>query len=78
VSWAGGPKLLNSEGLPDKSAVESLVQLLRTVRETMESAEVRPKTNSMHFEQTEKVMNMESRPFRLRFMLLDKIDERIE
>jgi translation initiation factor 4G len=69
-------KLLDFEGLPDESAIESLVKLLRTVGETMESAEAGPKMINMYFERIEKVMNMDGLPSRLRFMLLDTIDMR--
>ncbi|KAF2033662.1 hypothetical protein EK21DRAFT_98077 [Setomelanomma holmii] len=69
-------KLLDFEGLPDESAIESLVKLLRTVGATMESAEAGPKMINMYFERIEKVMNMEGLPSRLRFMLLDTIDMR--
>jgi len=69
-------KLLDFEGLPDESAIESLVKLLRTVGSTMESAEAGPKMINMYFERIEKVMNMEGLPSRLRFMLLDTIDIR--
>ncbi|KAH7400679.1 hypothetical protein DE146DRAFT_611836 [Phaeosphaeria sp. MPI-PUGE-AT-0046c] len=69
-------KLLDFEGLPDESAIESLVKLLRTVGATMESAEAGPKMINMYFERIEKVMNMDGLPSRLRFMLLDTIDMR--
>ncbi|KAJ8111744.1 hypothetical protein OPT61_g5732 [Boeremia exigua] len=69
-------KLLDFEGLPDESAIESLVKLLRTVGATMESAEAGPKMINMYFERVEKVMNMEGLNSRLRFMLLDTIDLR--
>ncbi|XPS73738.1 hypothetical protein M3J07_005865 [Ascochyta lentis] len=69
-------KLLDFEGLPDESAIESLVKLLRTVGSTMESAEAGPKMINMYFERVEKVMNMEGLPSRLQFMLLDTIDLR--
>ena len=69
-------KLLDFEGLPDESAIESLVKLLRTVGATMESAEAGPKMINMYFERVEKVMNMEGLPSRLKFMLLDTIDLR--
>jgi translation initiation factor 4G len=69
-------KLLDFEGLPDESAIESLVKLLRTVGATMEAAEAGPKMINMYFERVEKVMNMEGLPSRLRFMLLDTIDMR--
>lgn len=69
-------KLLDFEGLPDESAIESLVKLLRTVGSTMESAEAGPKMINMYFERVEKVMNMEGLNSRLKFMLLDTIDLR--
>ncbi|KAH8732524.1 hypothetical protein GQ44DRAFT_721796 [Phaeosphaeriaceae sp. PMI808] len=69
-------KLLDFEGLPDESAIESLVKLLRTVGSTMEGAEAGPKMINMYFERIEKVMNMDGLPSRLRFMLLDTIDMR--
>ncbi|KAF2828561.1 hypothetical protein CC86DRAFT_194930 [Ophiobolus disseminans] len=69
-------KLLDFEGLPDESAIESLVKLLRTVGATMEAAEAGPKMINMYFERIEKVMNMDGLPSRLRFMLLDTIDMR--
>jgi translation initiation factor 4G len=69
-------KLLDFEGLPDESAIESLVKLLRTVGATMESAEAGPKMINMYFERVEKVMNMEGLNSRLQFMLLDTIDLR--
>jgi len=69
-------KLLDFEGLPDEAAIESLVKLLRTVGQTMESAEAGPKMINMYFERIEKVMNMEGLPSRMRFMLLDTIDMR--
>lgn len=69
-------KLLDFEGLPDEAAIESLVKLLRTVGQTMESAEAGPKMINMYFERIEKVMNMDGLPSRMRFMLLDTIDMR--
>ncbi|KAF1932772.1 uncharacterized protein M421DRAFT_98004 [Didymella exigua CBS 183.55] len=69
-------KLLDFEGLPDESAIESLVKLLRTVGATMESADAGPKMINMYFERVEKVMNMEALNSRLKFMLLDTIDIR--
>ncbi|KAF2133426.1 hypothetical protein P153DRAFT_156723 [Dothidotthia symphoricarpi CBS 119687] len=69
-------KLLDFEGMPDESAIESLVKLLRTVGATMEAAEAGPKMINMYFERVEKVMNMDGLPSRLRFMLLDIVDLR--
>ncbi|KAF2267936.1 hypothetical protein CC78DRAFT_32717 [Lojkania enalia] len=69
-------KLLDFEGLPDESAIESLVKLLRTVGATMEGTETGPKMIAMYFERIEKIMNMEGLPSRLRFMLMDTVDLR--
>lgn len=69
-------KLLDFEGLPDESAIESLVKLLRTVGATMATADAGPKMLSVYFERVEKIMNMEGLPSRLKFMLLDLVDIR--
>ncbi|KAF2653260.1 hypothetical protein K491DRAFT_521874 [Lophiostoma macrostomum CBS 122681] len=69
-------KLLDFEGLPDESAIESLVKLLRTVGATMEQTETGPKMIAVYFERIEKIMNMEGLPSRLQFMLLDIVDLR--
>ncbi|KAF2444669.1 hypothetical protein P171DRAFT_484766 [Karstenula rhodostoma CBS 690.94] len=69
-------KLLDFEGLPDESAIESLVKLLRTVGATMSTADAGPKMLSVYFERVEKIMNMEALPSRLKFMLLDLVDLR--
>ncbi|KAF1978479.1 hypothetical protein BU23DRAFT_225384 [Bimuria novae-zelandiae CBS 107.79] len=69
-------KLLDFEGLPDESAIESLVKLLRTVGATMSQADAGPKMLQVYFERVEKIMNMEALPSRLKFMLLDLIDLR--
>jgi translation initiation factor 4G len=69
-------KLLDFEGLPDESAIESLVKLLRTVGATMESTEAGPKMIGMYFERIDKIMKMEGLPSRLQYMLLDTIDLR--
>lgn len=69
-------KLLNFEGMPDESAVESLVKLLRTVGATMENAENGPKMISMYFDRIEKIMAIPGLPSRLHFMLLDIVDLR--
>lgn len=69
-------KLLDFEGLPDESAIESLVKLLRTVGATMSQADAGPKMLQVYFERVEKIMNMEGLPSRLRFMLLDLVDLR--
>lgn len=69
-------KLLDFEGLPDESAIESLTKLLRTVGSTMQQEEQGPKMLQVYFERIEKVMAMESLPSRLKFMLLDVSDLR--
>jgi translation initiation factor 4G len=69
-------KLLDFEGMPDESAIESLVKLLRTVGATMESTDSGPKMIGMYFERIQKIMNMEGLPSRLHFMLLDTVEIR--
>ncbi|KAF2473146.1 uncharacterized protein BDR25DRAFT_129155 [Lindgomyces ingoldianus] len=69
-------KLLDFEGTPDESAIESLVKLLRTVGATMEGTDAGPKMIAVYFERIQKIMNMETLPSRMRFMLLDTIDIR--
>ena len=63
-------KLLDFEGLPDESAIESLVKLLRTVGATMDSTEAGPKMTAMYFNRIETIMDMDGLPSRMRFMLL--------
>lgn len=69
-------KLLDFEGTPDESAIESLAKLLRTVGYTMENTEAGPKMINMYFERIQKVMNTEGLPSRMHFMLLDVVDLR--
>lgn len=69
-------KLLDFEGMPDESAIESLVKLLRTVGSTMEQEESGPKMLQVYFERIQKIMNYEGLPSRLKFMLLDIVDLR--
>jgi translation initiation factor 4G len=69
-------KLLDFEGLPDESAVESLTKLLRTVGGTMFGAEAGPKMLDVYFQRVEKVMNMEALNSRLKYMLMDLCDLR--
>lgn len=69
-------KLLDFEGTPDESAIESLVKLLRTVGFTMENTESGPKMINMYFERIQKIMNTEGLPSRMHFMLLDVVDLR--
>jgi translation initiation factor 4G len=69
-------KLLDFEGMPDESAIESLTKLLRTVGSTMEQEEAGPKMLSVYFERIQKIMNYEGLPSRLKFMLLDIVDLR--
>jgi translation initiation factor 4G len=69
-------KLLNFEGLPDESAIESLVKLLRTVGGTMDA---NPSGHGMigaYFERIEGLMKMDGLPSRLYYMLLDTVDLR--
>ncbi|KAF2145118.1 uncharacterized protein K452DRAFT_295663 [Aplosporella prunicola CBS 121167] len=69
-------RLLNFEGMPDESNVESLVKLLRTVGATMESDEKGAHMIRAYFERIEKVMNMPGLPSRMHFMLLDTVELR--
>ncbi|KAI9704529.1 MAG: hypothetical protein M1820_005603 [Bogoriella megaspora] len=69
-------RLLNFQGMPDESAIESLVKLLRTVGATMESSDqTRPLVGS-YFERIDAVMKMEGLPSRMYYMLLDTADLR--
>lgn len=69
-------KLLDFEGTPDETAIESLVKLLRTVGATMENTDSGPKMIGMYFDRVEKIMNTPDLPSRMRYMLLDTIDIR--
>ncbi|KAI9682772.1 MAG: hypothetical protein M1822_006262 [Bathelium mastoideum] len=69
-------RLLNFQGLPDESAIESLVKLLRTVGATMEGNDQTRSLVGTYFERIETVMKMEGLPSRMQFMLLDTIDLR--
>jgi len=67
-------KLLNFEGLPDESAIESLTKLLKTVGAQMD--DMHHQQVDMYFDRIIKVMHMEGLPSRLQFMLLDIADLR--
>jgi translation initiation factor 4G len=69
-------KLLDFEGSPDESAVESLSKLLVTIGGTMSQHETGPKMLAMYFDRIEKIMEMEGLPSRQKFMLLDLCDLR--
>jgi translation initiation factor 4G len=69
-------KLLDFEGAPDESAVESLSKLLNTIGGTMAQHETGPKMLAMYFDRIEKIKDMEGLPSRQKFMLLDLIDLR--
>jgi translation initiation factor 4G len=69
-------KLLNFEGLPSESTVESFVKLLRTIGETMEATETGPGMLNMYFSRIDTILKMPNLPSRLRFMLMDTIDLR--
>jgi translation initiation factor 4G len=69
-------RLLNFEGLPDESAVESLTKLLRTVGAKMEQAPNGPAMLDTYFERIRIIMQMEGLPSRLYYMLLDTVDLR--
>jgi translation initiation factor 4G len=69
-------KLLDFEGTPDESAIESLVKLLKTVGYTMENTDTGPKMIQLYFERIQKIMSTEGLPSRMHFMLLDTVDLR--
>lgn len=69
-------KLLDFEGLPQESTVESLVKLLRAVGGTMQAAEGGPSIVNTYFERIDRVMSLSALPSRLHFMLLDLVDLR--
>lgn len=71
-------KLLNFDGVPDDSAVESLVKLLRTVGGVMEYSPD-PHGEGLvkkYFEKIESVLAQPGLPSRVHFMLLDTVDLR--
>ncbi|KAK8170729.1 hypothetical protein BC567DRAFT_210480 [Phyllosticta citribraziliensis] len=69
-------RLLNFEGMPDESNVESLVKLLKTVGANMEANEAGSQMIRAYFERIEKVKDMSGLPSRLHFMLLDLVELR--
>ncbi|GME64009.1 hypothetical protein GTA08_BOTSDO05754 [Neofusicoccum parvum] len=69
-------RLLNFEGVPDESNIESLVKLLRTVGATMETSEAGSQMIRAYFERIEKVKDLPALPSRMHFMLLDMVDLR--
>ncbi|KAK7714421.1 hypothetical protein SLS57_007147 [Botryosphaeria dothidea] len=69
-------RLLNFEGVPDESNIESLVKLLRTVGATMEANEAGSQMIRAYFERIEKVKDTPGLPSRMHFMLLDLVDLR--
>ncbi|KAF2016257.1 hypothetical protein BU24DRAFT_462436 [Aaosphaeria arxii CBS 175.79] len=70
-------KLLDFEGEPDESAIESLVKLLRTVGFTMsQNAESGNKMIQVYFERIHKIIEMPGLNSRLKFSLMDLDDLR--
>jgi translation initiation factor 4G len=69
-------KLLNFDGLPDESAIESLVKLLRTVGGTMNANPAGSGMIGAYFERIDGIMKMDGLPSRLYYMLLDTVDLR--
>jgi translation initiation factor 4G len=69
-------KLLNFEGLPDESGIESLVKLLRTIGSAMEESEKGPAMINVYFDRINSIMHMDGLPSRLYYMLLDTVDLR--
>lgn len=67
-------KLLDFEGPPDETAIESLVKLLRTVGGTMAASEQGPQLIGPYFERIQKIMATPNLPSRMHFMLLDTVE----
>ena len=63
-------KLLNFEGFPDESAIESLVKLLRTIGATMEMTEKGQGMLGAYFDRIHKIIGMQGLPSRLKYMLM--------
>ncbi|KAF2396214.1 hypothetical protein EJ06DRAFT_249028 [Trichodelitschia bisporula] len=69
-------KLLNFEGAPDESAIESLVKLLRTIGSTMDAAQNGRAMMDTYFHRIQSIMDTAGLPSRMYFMLLDTIELR--
>ena len=71
-------KLLDFEGAPDESAIESLTKLLRTVGPKLEEDKnnAGPQMMNAYFERVEKIMTGDGLPSRMYYMLLDIKDLR--
>jgi translation initiation factor 4G len=71
-------KLLNFEGTPDETAIESLVKLLRTIGATMDN-DASGKGRTMmdtYMERINTIQKIEGLPSRMYYMLLDTIELR--
>lgn len=69
-------RLLDFEGLPDESAIESLVKLIRTVGSTMQQEQNGPQLLDQYFQRIDTIMKLPGLPSRMSFMLLDTVDLR--
>lgn len=70
-------KLVDYEGTPDESEVESLTNLLRTIGKQLDSPESRAQGRmDVYFERINQTINIPDLPSRLRFMLMDVVDLR--
>ena len=63
-------RLLDFEGVPEESTVESLTKLLRTVGAQMDMNELGNPYVKSYFDRIDRIMNMEGLPSRMHFMLL--------
>lgn len=68
-------RLLNFEGMPDESTIESLTRLMKTVGATLDSADAKSAMD-LYFQRIEDVLKKEGLPSRMHFMLLDIVDLR--
>lgn len=68
-------RLLDFEGMPDESTIESLTRLMKTVGATLDAADAASAMN-LYFQRIEDVLKKEGLPSRMHFMLLDIVDLR--
>ncbi|TID25046.1 hypothetical protein E6O75_ATG04251 [Venturia nashicola] len=69
-------KLLNFQGMPDETAVESLVKLLKTIGATLDDEPKGRQMVDQYMERINSVRDMEGLPSRVYYMLLDITDLR--
>lgn len=69
-------KLLNFQGMPDETAVESLVKLLKTIGATLDDEPKGRQMVDQYMERISSVRDMDGLPSRVYYMLLDITDLR--